>query len=497
MRDDSIVQQYVVLPARGIVATEASASREIRSYLISLHSSMNNPGTLKRPQKSIIPMRILDSIHENGAKLVELSAQSASDLRAEQPGLRLVPVVYYYPQVHRPPLPLPSLRTATATVGTKIVVKVVSKKDGKPVGGALVVAFTDFANRIGAQGKTNKSGDAALALGSSSKKVERLYVLPEKNYWGSLKRNATLKAGFTVGITPVDLRYTDALRFFYGKSADTAGNGLTVGVIDTGVGPHSDLRVAGGENTVAGENSSDYHDNGEGHGTHVAGIIAACGKPPTGIRGLAPGVVLRSYRVFGKHAKGASNFAIAKAIDRAIEQGCDLINMSLGGGPADIATREAIADARARGCLVLAASGNDDRSPVSFPASDSLCLAVSAMGRKGTFPVGATQAGDVASPYGTDKKNFLAAFSNVGSAVDLTGPGVGILSTVPGGYAPMDGTSMACPAACGIAANILSALPNIVALPRDEARSDAMARAVLQAAKSLGFGPTYEGQGLL
>jgi subtilisin len=119
------------------------------------------------------------------------------------------------------------------------------------------------------------------------------------------------------------------------------------------------------------------------------------------------------------------------------------------------------------------------------------------MGRKGTFPVGTTQAGDVASPYGTDKKNFLAAFSNVGSAVDLTGPGVGILSTVPGGYAPMDGTSMACPAACGMAANILSALPNIVALPRDEARSDAMARAVLQAAKSLGFGPTYEGQGLL
>jgi subtilisin len=246
MRDDSIVQQYVVLPARGIVATEASASREIRSYLISLHSSMNNPGTLKRPQKSIIPMRILDSIHENGAKLVELSAQSASDLRAELPGLRLVPVVYYYPQVHRPPLPLPSLRTATATVGTKIVVKVVSKKDGKPVGGALVVAFTDFANRIGAQGKTNKSGDAVLVLGSSSKKVERLYVFPEKNYWGSLKRNATLKAGFTVGITPVDLRYTDALRFFYSKSTDTAGNGLTVGVIDTGVGPHSDLRVAGG-----------------------------------------------------------------------------------------------------------------------------------------------------------------------------------------------------------------------------------------------------------
>jgi len=51
MRDDSTVQQYVVLPARGIVATEASASREIRSYLISLHSAMSNPAALKRPHK--------------------------------------------------------------------------------------------------------------------------------------------------------------------------------------------------------------------------------------------------------------------------------------------------------------------------------------------------------------------------------------------------------------------------------------------------------------
>ena len=496
MSDNSRVQQYVMLPARGVMATAATASQEARSYLVSLHRAASATRSIRRGPQSAVPMRVIDSIHENGAKLVELSTQSVSDLRAEQPGLRLVPVVYYYPQMHRP-LPSAPPRVAAARVGAKVVVKVVSRTDGKPVGHALVVAFTDFANRIGAQGKTNKNGDATLALGSSSKKVERLYVFPERNYWGALKRSVTLKSGYTVGIAPVDLSYIDALRFFYGNSTDATGNGVTVGVIDTGVGPHPDLRVTGGENTVVGEEAQDYHDNGEGHGTHVAGIIAACGTPPAGIRGLAPGVVLRSYRVFGKNAEGASNFAIAKAIDRAIAQGCDLINMSLGGGPADIATRDAIADARAQGCLVLAASGNDDRSPVSFPASDSLCLAVSAMGRKGTFPLGTTQTGDVASPYGTDKKNFAAAFTNIGPEIDLIGPGVGILSTVPGGYAPMDGTSMACPAACGMAAKILSMLPQILSLPRDQARSDAMARAVLQAAKSLGFEPTYEGQGLL
>lgn len=496
MPADSTLQQYVMLPARGIVATDATASQEARTYLVSLQGSVSFRGALKRTRSSTVSMRVLDSIHENGAKLVELSTDSLSAFRAEQPGVRLVPVVHYYPQMHRFQISS-SARVAAATVGPKIVVTVVSKIDGKPVPGAMVVAFTDFANRIGAQAKTNKTGEAALALGSTSKKIERLYVYPEHAYWSALKKNVMPKGGVMVSLSPVDLSYVDALRHFYGNSADSAGVGVTVGVIDTGVGLHPDLHVAGGENTVAGENPHDYTDNGEGHGTHVGGIIAARGLPPSGIRGLAPGVQLRSYRVFGKNAKGASNFAIAKAIDRAAEQGCDLINMSLGGGPVDVATHEAIADARSRGCLVLAASGNDDRSPVSFPAADSACLAISAMGRKGTFPIGTTQVGDVAAPYGTDKKNFLATFSNVGPEIDLTAPGVGILSTVPGGYAPMDGTSMACPAACGMAAKILSGLPSILSLPRDQARSEAMARAVLQAAQSMGFGVIYEGQGRL
>jgi subtilisin len=424
-------------------------------------------------------MRVLDSIHENGAKLVELPPEFLSVLRAEQPGVRLVPVVHYYPQVHRFQIGSRA-HVARATSGPKTVVTVASKTDGKPVAGAMVVAFTDFANRVGGQAATNKDGEATLALGRAGQKLERLYVYPEKNYWGALKRNVMPKAGVRVSLTPVDLGYVDALRHFYGTSDDNAGAGVTVGVI-----------------TVAGETPADYTDNGEGHGTHVAGIIAALGIPPDGVRGLAPGVELRSFRVFGRNAKGASNFAIVKAIDRAVEQGCDLINLSLGGGPVDEATHEAIADARSRGCLVLAASGNDDRSPVSFPALDASCLAVSAIGRKGTWPAGATQAGDMAAPYGTDRKNFVAAFSNIGPEIDLTAPGVGILSTVPGGYAPMDGTSMACPAACGMAARSLSSLQNILSLPRDQARSDAMARTVLQAAKALGFGVNYEGQGCL
>lgn len=442
-------------------------------------------------------MKVLASVHENGAKLVQMSPEDVSNLRAEQPGLRVVPEVFY----HTARAPRPELAAAPKAAGTtaavKINISVVSKADGKPIANAKVVAFTDFDARTGAGGKTNNKGIAGLALGAASKKVERLYVYCEGGFWNFMMEGVTLKTGTKVEMLPIDLTFTDSLRHFHGTSPLTAGKSVKVGVIDTGVGPHQDLTVDGGENTVVGENPNEFEDNGAGHGTHVAGIIAARGTPPTGVRGIAPAVILRSYRVFGKGSDRASNFSISKAIDRAVADGCDLINMSLGGGPQDEATHSAMADARAKGTLVIVATGNDGRQPVSFPAADSLALAVTAMGRKGTFPDNTTQFGDIDKPLGKDKKNFVAGFSNIGSEVDLTGPGVGVISTVPGNkYAVMDGTSMACPAATGAAAKLLAG--NLVmSQPRDQARSDAMAKIVLDAAKSLGFPATLQGQGLI
>lgn len=206
-------------------------------------------------------------------------------------------------------------------------------------------------------------------------------------------------------------------------------------------------------------------------------------------------MTLRAYRVFGQGQGSASSYAIAKAIDQGITDRCDLLNLSLGGGPVDPVLKAAVDDARAAGSLCIVAAGNGERAPVSFPASEDAVLAVSATGRKGTFPTSAAAADEVAAPYGTDKANFVATFSNVGRQMDLTGPGVGIMSTVPGGYAVMSGTSMACPAAVGATARAIAGSKTIK-MKRDAKRSAAIVKAVLASASPLGFGPTFEGLGL-
>ena len=497
--------QYVVVPARGLVAAEDDAQE--MQFFQTLHQTF---ASLKKLQSMSthagpVAVRVVDSIGENKAKLIECLPEHLPALRASHPAVRVLPVVYFRRAVvrhHVATKVVAAVAPAKAKAAAKpriMTINVVSSPDEKPVAGVMVVAFTDFANRAGAQAKTNAKGQAGLALGGTSKKIERLYLYPARGFWPGLRQNITLKNGTTVSLLSIDLSCVDCVRYSYGGDDLTFGQGLVVGVIDSGVATnHPDLVVQGGRNTVPGENPGEFGDNGtEGHGTHVSGIIAARGTPPAGIRGAAPGVTLRSYRVFGQGGDTASNYAIAKAIDAALADNCDLLNMSLGGGDPDTLTAEALTSAQKAGVVVFAANGNDGRQPVSFPAANSMCQAISAVGRIGTFPDGTEPTGSVAAPYGKDKKNFIADFSNIGPETDLTGPGVGVVSTVPGGYGVMSGTSMATPAETGAAARLLATKPDILKMPRDQNRATAMIAAIAEAAKPLGFGAIYEGKGMI
>lgn len=488
------MQRFILMPPRGLTTHASTASTHLSSFMKALKVAPSaaipphvSPGTSAR-------MRVLDSIHEDGLKLVEMSPADRSSLRETHPGLRVVPEVFY--QIARAPRPSvhTRVRAKSGALATGVVLKIVSSVGAVAVKGADVVAFTDFAGRVGASGKTRADGTVSLNLGATAR-IQRLYLYPHDGFWPLLKKNFNLPVSAPLKLKAIDLAAVDVLQFTRKNASGADGASVKVGIVDTGSGPHPDLPIAGGFNAVLGESVTDFLDNGDQHGTHVAGIVGARGTAPVGLRGFAPKVELFSYRVFAK-GQGASNFAIAKAIDRAVADGCDLINMSLGGGPADPATSGAIADARAAGVAVICASGNDGLAQVSHPGADSRALAVGAFGRKGTFPTGSATM-DAVGKLGTPDKNFfMANFSNNGPEIDFAGPGVGVVSTVPtDAYAVMDGTSMACPAITGMMARLLSAKPTVRTMPRNQARSDEILKLGFVAAKKLGFGPNFEGAG--
>jgi subtilisin len=306
-------------------------------------------------------MQVLDSLHENGPKLVEMSPEAELSLRLSVPGLKIVPEVFYHRQWERFKIHqrLPkAARKAVKKAGRKMmvaraaaapasaIVSIADASDGAPIQGAQIVAFTDFASRQGASATTGANGRATLNGLSSNRKLERVYVYAPSGYWGFFAQNTTGSKLAKIKLAPINVREPSLLLSqLYGALPANAGNGITVAIIDSGVdGTHPDLKnVTGGLNCVSDEVRADPAaaqnwrpavTEGE-HGTHVAGIVGGHGAA-SGFRGVAPGVKLRSYRVFPDHPRpppndGASNFDIAKAIDTAIADKCDIINMSLGG----------------------------------------------------------------------------------------------------------------------------------------------------------------------
>jgi subtilisin len=535
----SVAKRFLILSADGIHAETAATAELLASMTTSagiqeigarlsaaLVAGTAKPATRGKQRsgkrRGSAGIELIASIAEDSVKLVSGSEETMAALRQKHPGLRVVEETFCHPAVS----PRPVLRSATPPVAAKTpprrglrahaaasarpetgrgkrwTVTVVRADNQKAVRGAKVLAFTDFAEGTGAEATTAANGIARLTFPRSVRRVERLYVFFEKpGLWGHFAEGQTVKsAGLTVALTPIDLSQSDSLRHFHDTGDLEAGRGVRVGVIDSGVATdHPDIVVAGGKNCLPQpKNPDDYGAAGDWHGTHVAGIIAGRGTAPSGVRGLAPGAEIRSYRVFGKRGEGSgSSFAVIAAINQAIADRCDLINLSLSFGGSDPAVAAALRRARESGCLAVAAAGNDGRQPVSFPASSLHAVAVSAAGRVGTFPATADVAADIAEPRGNDASDFLGAFSNQGMELDFTGSGVGVVSTVPGGYAPLSGTSMACPAICGATARLLAQNKAVLDMPRDAARTDAIRQLAVDAAEPLGFGNLFEGNGII
>ena len=425
-----------------------------------------------------------------------MNGEQMNALLLAQPGLRVVPVVPVYPLWLRGDDPAEPVTLASTSMRMPFAVNVVDLY-GTPLPGVTVRAFTNRMGRIGVTGMTDIAGMAWLSVPDTERQFEVVEVVGPPGYWPAYARSVDLQQGaLTMRCASIDFSLPGVADHFSLRGSDADGSGVTVGVIDSGVADHPDLTCNRAINLARNGTVSDVSDT-LGHGTHVCGIIAGRGAAGVGMRGVAPGVTLNVYKVFGAKPNETDSFALAKAIRLAVDDGCDLVNMSLGGYTDMPDVLREIQRARAMGVVCLAATGNKQRAPVTYPARYSSVLAVAASGRRHTYPAGASQELSETMPFGVDGDDYVADFSNIGPEVGLISAGVGVVSTFRKEYAVLDGTSMACPMATGVLARLLGNNHGLLHAYRDQRRSDAIVKLALGSARPLGFGPLYEGAGML
>ena len=221
------------------------------------------------------------------------------------------------------------------------------------------------------------------------------------------------------------------------------GKGVVVAILDTGCQiDHPDLkdRIIGGRNFTTDDNGDpDIFGDNNGHGTHVAGTIAAA-ENGQGVVGMAPQVDLLILKVLDSSGSGGYQNLI-EAIDYALQwrgpegQKVRIISMSLGGEEDDTSLYDAIVRAIRSGVLVVCAAGNTGQIERQFPGGYNEVVGVGAV----------------------DLNKKLAPFSTMNKEIDVVAPGVGIVSTYPTNrYAVLSGTSMATPHIAGAAALIIN-----------------------------------------
>jgi thermitase len=240
----------------------------------------------------------------------------------------------------------------------------------------------------------------------------------------------------TLSYTPNDPRFDEQWGLikpgFEGAWSRTRGKGVRIAVVDSGASArHPDLKRKIALTRDFKHNDRSVEDRA-GHGTHVAGTVAARTDNRTGVAGGCPACKLIIAKVFDPDE--GYDFAIARGITWSADQGARVINCSFTGPGDSQALKDAIDHAAKKGAVVVAAAGNGDTSKPRYPAAYSNVIAVAA----------------------TNQDDQRASFSNYGSWVDVAAPGVGILSTVPGGYRSFSGTSVAAPHVSALAGLLAS-----------------------------------------
>ncbi|UWE04534.1 S8 family peptidase [Laceyella sacchari] len=334
---------------------------------------------------------------------------------------------------------------ASAALPSAIFAEEVDSQAGKLYApGQVVVKYKDNASasavksaRAKANGtvmeKNNKLGfEVVKVKGSVEATIEKLKKDPNVEY---AEPNYYLHATYTPNDPYFSSRQYGPQKIQAPQAWDIAeGSGVKIAIVDTGVqSNHPDLagKVVGGWDFV--DNDSTPQD-GNGHGTHCAGIAAAVTNNSTGIAGTAPKASILAVRVLDNSGSGTWT-AVANGITYAADQGAKVISLSLGGTVGNSGLQQAVNYAWNKGSVVVAAAGNAGNTAPNYPAYYSNAIAVAS----------------------TDQNDNKSSFSTYGSWVDVAAPGSSIYSTYPTStYASLSGTSMATPHVAGVAGLLAS-----------------------------------------
>ena len=309
-----------------------------------------------------------------------------------------------------------------------------------------LIRFSDTATQSSLQAVTGDSLARSVLAGAGVtpiKTIPRHHIMVAMLTKAQMARLKLMPEIEDVEIDPV--RYISAQSVPYGISATQSDAmppftdaGIKVCVVDTGYAlGHPDL--PGVSDGVTGEANAvevgNWYEDGNGHGTHVAGTVGASDNDE-GVIGVSPGIGLHIVKIFDDDGLWTYSSDLIEAVSQCQEAGADVVNMSLGGYGASATEEYAMRRFTEEGMLLVAAAGNDGTGTLQYPASYD----------------------DVISVAGVRDDERWASFSQHNRAVEIAAPGANVLSTYPNGqYAFSSGTSMAAPHVAGIAARLWNA----------------------------------------
>jgi subtilisin len=419
-----------------------------RRYLVGCRHSSILPLSLEKKLTDFVKKQSgIELLHKTktGVHVLEMNAGMVEILKGEDPLFIVeedLPLELFSQ--------LPGLKNVLNLDNAGILtVTVIDEERDLPVQNADVYCFGSVVTR---RVTTDEKGVAEIAC--CEMPLNKIIVVPANTYWSKVVDSPECRDGIVVvALRKIpERRYNwivqqmnlgEVRRYFTGKK-------IRIAIIDSGIAPHESLFTSGGYCPGFPDDQKRWAEDPDGHGTFCAGVIA--GRNP--LSGIAPDAEIFSVKIF----PNAHFSDVVDGINWSIDNHIDIINLGFGSmhycQQIEIALNEAIQ----RGIVCISAAGNHGAA-VAFPASSPRTIAVSAVGKKGSFPVDSASA--LACSQQEQAAIFFAEFSDRGAEIDLCAPGVALVSSVPSGYASVDGTSAACAVITALSALLLEAFPEI------------------------------------